>query len=578
MAPPAPATAAGGATEAVTVLTALHVRDLAVIEDTDLALAAGFTALTGETGAGKSLLIDALALATGERADARAVRSGAERLDVSATFRLDAEATPGLDWLRDNALDDGDECVLRRVVGSDGRSRAWINGRPVPVQGLRELGSRLIDICGQADYHSLRHPAVQRDALDSYADHAALREAVQAAHARHQAAAAALDRAEAAMTDRDARCALLRHQLDELAALNPQPGEATALADELRLLSHASRIAAGLDSALGHLDDDERGADAGVARALRVLSDLAAVDPQLTPPVELLNAAAIQIREAIDATRTRLDAVQQDPGRESEAADRLAALHDLARKHRVEADALPALRTALARELDDLENHERHGTTLRRERDALFEALTAQAAHLTASRLKAARRLEKAVTAQMTQLGMAGGRFVVEVTPRDVGADGADDVQYLVSTNPGQPPAAMARIASGGELSRIHLAIQVVAAGRKGVATLVFDEVDAGVGGAVAEIVGRQLRTLGTRHQVLCITHLPQVAAQAHQHAAVAKRAEGEVTRTTVRLLDARERLEETARMLGGTRITAKTRAHAREMIDAAGNEAPFAD
>jgi DNA repair protein RecN (Recombination protein N) len=558
------------------MLTQLQIRDLAVIEDVTVDFESGFTVLTGETGAGKSILIDALALAVGERADGQAIRAGASRLEVLATFEIRAD-TAACRWLRTNELaDEGDSCVLRRVVAADGRSKAWINGRPVPVQTLRELGATLVDICGQQDYQSLRHRAAQRDVLDGLAQHGSLLEQVRAAHEKWVAAESTFRELTASQRDRDSRLELLRFQVGELNVLQPRAGEFAELGREHTALAHRLRIGEALDKALARsYDDEELSAQAALGAARRALDDVLRFDPDLDGPLRLLADAEAQVREAADQLRHRLALLDQDPGRETAIADRLAALRESSRKHRCTDDELPALHERLQRELADLAGGE---VTL----DRLAEVAQQQraefvtlAAMLTAGRRAAAESLSDAVTKNMATLGMPGGRFEARVVPLadgNLGPLGADEVEFLVTANAGQPLAAMNRVASGGELSRLNLAIQVVATSTRGAPTLVFDEVDAGVGGAVAEMVGRRLRELSAGRQVLCITHLPQVATLAEHQATVSKATRAGKTTTTVRMLAADERVEETARMLGGMKITEQTRAHAAEMLAQGGS------
>lgn len=554
------------------MLSQLQIRDLAVIEEVTLDFDSGFTVLTGETGAGKSILIDALALAVGERGDAQAIRAGASRLEVLATF----EPGPGSAasrWLQDNELADDHACLTRRVIGADGRSKAWINGRPVTVQTLRELGARLVDICGQQDYQSLRHRAAQREVLDDLAGHGELLASVRAAHADWLKAEAALEELTAAQRDRDSRIELLTFQVGELTALQPRAGEYAELEREHTALAHRLRIGEALDRALARAYDDEEGsAQAAIGAASRALDDVLRFDPELEGPLRLLADAEAQVAEAADLLRHRLSRLDPDPGRETEIADRLAALRDSSRKHRCTPDELPALLDRLQEELAALTGGEITVERLAMAAGQRRSELQALAGKLTAGRVAAARSLGKVVTRNMATLGMAGGRFEARVAPvpdGGIAAHGADDVEFLVTTNAGQPPAPMSRVASGGELSRLNLAIQVVATATRGAPTLVFDEVDAGVGGAVAEMVGRRLRELSAGRQVLCITHLPQVAALAEHQATVAKATRGGKTTTAVRMLSPAERVEETARMLGGVKITDQTRAHAEEMLAA---------
>lgn len=553
------------------VLRELHIRDLAVVEAVDLEFGDGFTALTGETGAGKSILVDALALALGERADTQAIRAGAARLEVTASFDLAADA-PARTWLAEAELDDGTDCSLRRVVGSDGRSRAWINGRPVPIQTLRELGEMLVDICGQQDYQSLRHRTVQRAMLDGLGGNQELLAGVRTAYEEWRRLEVARQDLHRAGRDREARAELLRFQVEELAALAPRAGEFAALEQEHRLHQHRTRIAEGLSLALARIYDDEGSAQDALGKARRALEDLVDVDSQLEAALKLLAEADIHVREAADLLRHRADQNDDDPAREAEVAERLNAMQELGRKHRIAPGELASLFERLRDELAELGDAGRSATELDRLAGESRAQLEKLAARLTGRRQKAAAELAKSVTRNMTELGMATGRFEVRVEPagRDgIGPDGADEVEFLVSANPGQPPGPLARVASGGELSRLNLAIQVVATASAGAPTLIFDEVDAGVGGAVAEIVGRQLRALSRTRQVLCITHLPQVATLAGHQATVQKTNDGKTTATTVRQLTPAERVEEIARMLGGVKITQRTRAHAREMLEA---------
>ncbi len=556
------------------MLRELHIRDLAVIEAVALEISPGFSTLTGETGAGKSILIDALALALGERSDAQAIRSGAERLEVSATFDM-TDSPAAAAWLSENDLsDESGDCVVRRVVGSDGRSRAWINGRPVPVQTLRELGSLLVDICGQQDYQALRHKHTQREVLDSTGNTVTLRTTLRETWRSWQAAEQEHRELLTRERDRDSRRELLAFQLSELQALNPREGEYAEVEREHRALHHRARIASALHTALGRSYEDETGsAQAAVAAARQALDDVLAFDPTLQTALQMLTEADIQIHEAADLIRQRINTLDQDPARESELDDRLAALQEAARKHRCKPDELPALQTRLSDELTQLGNYAENCTRLADLAAEKRSALGKLAAQLSAQRGKAATSLSRAITQNMATLGMAGGQFEVRIKPLPdaaIGPDGADDIEFLVSANPGQPPAPMSRVASGGELSRLNLAIQVVATATHSAPTLIFDEVDAGVGGAVAEIVGRKLRELSRGRQVLCVTHLPQVAAQASQHYTVQKQTARGKTSTSVQKLAATERVEEIARMLGGLNITAQTRAHAQEMLAAA--------
>jgi DNA repair protein RecN (Recombination protein N) len=551
------------------VLAGVSVRNFAIIDEASLELGPGLTVLTGETGAGKSILVDALGLVLGDRADAAAVRHGAERAEITATFDL-AGLPEVAAWLTEQALDADGECVLRRVIGAEGRSRAWINGAPTTLQTLRELGERLVDIHGQHEHQSLGRPATQRSILDARLPDATLARAVTEAWQAWRLAVDERERLEGAGRDREQRLDLLRYQLRELESCAPVAGEAAELETEFSRLANAGKLAEGAGSALERVYEGETGAahDA-VAQAAERLAELAELDTRLAGPQRLLAEAEIQLAEAATELRRYLGGLEMDPARLDAVQARLEVLKTLAHKHQVAVDALPARQAALATEIEALEQAE-----IRLER-AAGQVAAAEAtyrdaaARLGKARGTAARKLSEEVSALMHQLGMPGGRFVAAVahdSAAPCAPHGLDTVEFQVSANPGQPPAPVARVASGGELSRISLAIQVAAKSAQPIPVMVFDEVDSGVGGGVAEIVGRRLAELGRRAQVLCVTHLPQVASQASHHLRVVKLTDGETTRTTLKTLTEAEKIEELARMLGGVEITGTTRAHAKEM------------
>jgi DNA repair protein RecN (Recombination protein N) len=551
------------------MLTSVTVRDFAIIDRVSLELNAGLTVLTGETGAGKSILVDALGLVLGDRADASAVRHGAERAEITATLDL-ADLPEVATWLEEQALDADGECVLRRVVSREGRSRAWVNGAPVTLQTLRELGEQVVDIHGQHEHQSLTRPGVQRRILDERLDGPDLLEAVGSVYEEWKAAATQKQRLETAGRERDQRLDLLRYQLRELEALAPEAGEADTLAQEHARLANVGRLAEGAGGALELAYEGEGGAarDA-IARAGELLAELADIDPVLEGPRRLLAEAEIQVSEAAADLRRYVTDLELDPERLDAVASRLESIKELSRKHQVPADELPGRMAALAAEVEDLEQAEvrleQAGARLGRAEKAYRSA----AAALGRERARAAAELSSQVSALMQQLGMPGGRFEAGVVHQDddtFAPHGIDRVEFRVTANPGQPPGPLGKIASGGELARISLAIQVAAKTANPVPVMIFDEVDSGVGGSVAEIVGRRLRELGQRAQVLSVTHLPQVASQAHHHLRVAKLTDGESTRTRLNLLTEREKVEELARMLGGVEITRTTRAHAQEM------------
>ena len=558
------------------MLVHLQIRDFAIIDAVELELGGGLTALTGETGAGKSIVVDAVMLALGGRASADSLRHGAERAEITATF--DAGSDPAIHhWLEEQsvACDDG-ELVLRRVIGRDGRSRQYVNGQSLPAQPVRDLGELLIDIHGQQEFQSLVRRDAQRQLVDQHGAHDALLAPVVAEHAGEWQRLSA-ERAELAALarDRGARLELLRYQVGELEALGLAEGEADALVAERTRLANRGRLAQAAQTALA-LAWDADGADAHAlaARAATQLRGAAALDPRLAEALQAIEQSLIGLREASALLEGYLETLDADPARQDQVERRVAAIEELARKHHVTAAALPQKRIELQEQLHSLEQSELKLGGLDERITAVRMRYDGAAAKLSAARRIAAKRLAAAVTSLMRQLGMPGGKFEAAVetdTAQPPTALGADRVEFLVTANPGQPVKPVAKVASGGELSRISLAVQVAAAHRHGRTCMIFDEVDAGVGGGVAEIVGRQLRELGVRGQVLCVTHLAQVASQAHHQLRVAKLTDGRTSRTTVTALGCDERVEELARMLGGVEITKKAREHAREMLKATG-------
>lgn len=552
------------------MLLNLHIRDFAIVDRIDVDFDDGMTVLTGETGAGKSILVDALGLVLGERGSAQLVRPGAARAEFSASFDLASLPAPR-EWLLERSLDDDDNCLLRRLVGADGRSRAWINGNPVPVQQLKEIGELLVDIHGQHFHQSLGNKAVQRQLLDHFGGLGDLRfETAQA----HETFRAIENRLKALLDDdagRASRVDLLTFQLQELEALDPAADEFARLMDERQRLQYSGRLADGIARTMMALfDADEGNANGLIAEASRTLGGLLDYDAALRPIAELVDSAGIQIAEAADQLQRYADGIDRDPARQESVEERLAAIQAIARKHRVEPDELPALRARLAAELADLQDAAGLGASLDRELGIARAAYVDRAEALSAGRSAAATVLGEKVSEAMQSLGMPGGRFAVRLERRDVEqarAHGIDELLFEITANPGQPLQALSRVASGGELARMSLAIQVIASDGSAIPTMVFDEVDAGIGGGVAEMVGRRLAELGRSRQVLCVTHLPQVASLADQHFRIAKVSDGKSTRTRIDALEGEERVQELARMLGGVDITKKTLAHAAEML-----------
>jgi DNA repair protein RecN (Recombination protein N) len=552
------------------VLRHLQIRDFAIIESVELDFSPGLTVLTGETGAGKSILVDALELLSGGRAERDVVRAGAEKADITATIDISKIAGELRHILEQQSITSDVDLMVRRVVSNDGRTRAWLNGQSVPVQLLRNVTELLFDIHGQHEFQSLVRPATQRTLVDSYGKLEALAGQVRAAHSTWLALLNRSVELEAAASDRGSRLELLRHQVREIEALQIKPGEIPQLKEERSRLANSSRLIDGVRSSLECLFESEQpNAHALLSRSLSSLRQASHLDAQLDPSAALLDEALIRVTEASHSMQQYLDALDLDPQRGDLIERRLAAFEELARKHRISPDALLEKQAELTLQLGGLEHAAADLTTVRTQLGAASTSYQEIARQLSARRTTAARALAKEISGRMQELGMAGGRFLIDVIQKEnaePGANGLDQIEFRVSTNPGQPPRAIAKVASGGELARLSLAVQVSCA-ESGPGCMVFDEVDAGIGGAVAEIVGRELRALGEKGQVLCVTHLPQVAAQGHQHLRVAKKTEGKVTRTTVTALDAGASVDEIARMLGGVEITARARAHAQEML-----------
>ena len=554
------------------MLTHLQIRDFAIVEAVELELEPGFTALTGETGAGKSILVDALLLAVGGRADSGAVRHGAERAEVSAAFDVGRNAG-AMAWLEEQSIGHEGEVQLRRVVAADGRSRAYVNGQAVPVQSLRSLGEHLVEVHGQLEFQSLSRRGYQRELLDSSGALDGETAAVRAAFLAWRALDQQRGEFERRGRDRDERLELVGHYLAELEGLDPRPGEAAELAEERRRVASLGKLAEGSRQVDELLAGDEGGAAAALARCRAILKQLETIDPSLAATAGLVEDASIACGEAVSGLRRYMDALNADPARQEWVEGRLAAIEALARKHRVEPAELPDLRLRLAAELTALREAAVSASEIEKNLAAASAAYAAAARKLSSRRVEAARTLDARVTALMQDLGMRGGVFetrIVTAESPQPAEHGADDIEFLVSANPGQPPRPLAKTASGGELSRISLALQVSTLSAAHLPCLVFDEVDAGVGGAVAEMVGRQLRALSGSGQVLCVTHLPQVASQADRQVRVKKRTERGATRTALEPLEGDARVDELARMLGGTSVTERAREHAREMLQTA--------
>jgi DNA repair protein RecN (Recombination protein N) len=556
------------------MLIQLSIRNLAIVDSIELELGPGATALTGETGAGKSILVDALALLAGGRASSQSVRPGSERAEVSAVFEIGGvpAVKETLGALEIEAPEG--QCVLRRIVGADGRSRAFVNGIPVAAGTLKLLGDRLMDIHGQHAHHALLRREEQQRLLDEYAHHPELMQAVAAAHGSY---AQTCRQMEAELKDDEdpvARLDYLRFQLAELETLDITAESLAELNEEHSRLAHVGELQSATEEALTALDDDEGiSARSQLALAARALGRIESFDGYLSGVRSLLEEAAVHVDEAQSQLRDYRNRLDADPQRLQRLDQRLGAVHDAARKHRVKVEQLPELARRLEEEAERLATRSERMEALRQRRDAMLENYRSCAARLSRSRAQAAARLSREVMENLGRLGMAGARFSIDVTSdgsRAPAPTGTDRVEFQVAPNPGLPMSPVSRTASGGELSRISLAIQVVDVSATGVPVVIFDEVDVGVGGDHAAVVGAMLRSLAQHRQVLCVTHLPQVACQASHHLRVLKRVSADVTTTQVEYLHGEQRVDEIARMLGGFEVTKQTMAHAREMIERA--------
>ena len=555
------------------MLIHIHIWNFAIVEKLDIEFETGLTVLTGETGAGKSILLDALNLALGDRADTSVIRHGSDKAEISVTFSLH-DAAEAANWLGEHEMQSDDECIIRRTISRNGPSKAFINGIPATVQQLRELGEMLVDLHGQHEHQSLLQRDIQRQLLDDYANHKDLLQLVNTAYTTWLSLQAQWQRLSSANKDRDSRLELLRFQVQELESLNLQAGEAGELETEHKRLANASQLLQTAQQVLAILEEND---DNAVHQALTQchgdISDIARVDAQLQPITDLLNNAIIQVQETISELRHYADNLELDPARLIEVEQRINDMHTLSRKHRVDAEELVSLLPALQQERDDLEQADIKLDGLHKQIQQAKDTFTKSAAKLSQSRKKTAKQLSEKISDAMQGLSLQGGKFEVQVEALPESrwnAQGCEQIEFLVSANPGQPVKPLNKVASGGELSRISLAIQVITAQAARIPSLIFDEVDVGIGGRVAEIVGLQLRALGQHRQVVCVTHLPQVAALGHHHLQVSKQTGKDTTVTEIKQLDNQQRIDEVARMLGGIEITDQTLSHAKEMIERA--------
>ncbi|AXF19703.1 DNA repair protein RecN [Burkholderia pyrrocinia] len=549
------------------MLRHLSIRDFVIVAALDLEFDSGFSVFSGETGAGKSILIDALALALGERADSSVVRTGCGRADITAEFTPHDRVAR---WLDEHAFDAEDTVMLRRVIDANGRSRAFINGTSATLAQLRELGEMLVDIHGQHAHQLLMRPDAQRELFDTHAGLVADAANVARAWRVWRDATQAIDAAKAHERELQLEREKLAWQLAELDKLAPQPGEWDEVSNEHKRLSHSANLIEGVRGALNALSEADDAMLAQLGAIVSKLRSLADYDTALGDALASLEPAEIQLQEAVYSLSHYAQRVDLDPERLAQVETRLDALHSTARKFRLPPDTLHEEHAARRAQLAALDAAADLGA-LEATRAKAREAYLADAKHLSKARTQAAKALGTAVTAGMQELSMAGGSFEVALAPlADGGPHGLEQVEFRVAGHPGVPLRPLAKVASGGELARVSLALAVIASAASPTPTLIFDEVDTGIGGGVAEVVGRLLHQLGRDRQVLCVTHLPQVAARGDHHFQVAKGAdERGGTVSTVVALDRANRIEEVARMLGGLEITATTRKHAKEMLAA---------
>ncbi|MCJ8337724.1 MAG: DNA repair protein RecN [Pseudomonadales bacterium] len=552
------------------MLTHLSIHNFAIVEKLDLELSRGMTVVSGETGAGKSIMIDALQLALGGRADSGAVRSGAKKTEIIANFDI-SQLPQAQAWLDAQELSLDGECILRRIITLEGRSRSFINGRNCPLSSLRDLGQFLVAIHGQHEHQSLLQKEHHRLLLDNFAAHTSLQDKTTISFNQYQQLHRALVKLSSQSEEQQAKVQLLSYQVEELEQLSLADEEVESLELEQKNLSQASEILHSGQQLLDMLDEGEQQHAAQLLnQSMQVQAQLPQQNTEIAQAAELINSALIQVEEAASGIRQYLNKVEINPQRLLDVEERLSLIFNLARKHKVEPNQLVALHCQLSDELNVISGSDETIATLQSSVDQARDSFLNLAGRLSKQRHTAARKLNKQINIQLALLGMPAAEFAVSLTPygpEQLNSYGLEEIEFIISTNKGQAPKPLAKIASGGELSRISLAIQVVTAQSNTTPTLMFDEVDVGIGGAIAEVVGKLLRQLGQNSQVLCITHQPQVASQGHQHLYVSKRTERNNTHTQVQIIDSETRINEIARMLGGVDITQRTLDHAREML-----------
>ncbi|MDX1915780.1 MAG: DNA repair protein RecN [Methylophilus sp.] len=547
------------------MLQALSIRDFIIVESLELEFAQGFTTLTGETGAGKSILIDALSLSLGARNDGVVTRKGCEKAEISTTFFIRNNHAVQ-QWLAENEIEQADELILRRVIYADGRSRAFINGTASTVAQLKDIGEYLIDIYSQNAHHSLLKPATQREILDAFAQTTSLASTVaQQYKTWHQLHAQRLEVEKNAAAYAD-ELAELRDKAREIQQLNFTLEDWADLQQEHHRLANGASLLSGLEACIALLDDNEPNVNAMMTQVQNKLAQLAEFDVQLKEATEGIDSALIQIEEATRFLNRYLQKAELDPARLAEVENRLQAVHNIARKYRTKPEELPEVLSTCVARMAELESFANDGVLAKLELEAL-NAYQQSAEQLSAERAQAANTLSQKISSEMQRLSLSGGQFAVALNASEAASHGLETVEFLVAGHAGVEPRPLNKVASGGELSRISLALHVTTASIGSVSCMIFDEVDVGIGGGVAEVVGQLLKKLGENRQVLVITHLAQVAAQAQQHLQVSKTQINGATLSHIQTLNAQARIEEIARMLGGIQITETTREHAKEML-----------
>ena len=554
------------------MIRSLHAKNFTIIDAIEINFNDGMTVLTGETGAGKSILIDALSLVIGERGNSTLIKDKEKRAEFTADFDISSNAT-AKSWLNESSLDDELECVLRRIISPDGRSKAFINGNQVNLQSLKQLGELLVDIHGQHFHQSLGKQEVQRTLIDHFGQLISLRNDIKIKYDNWRSLSKKLADIESFDKNREAKLDLLEFQHEELESLAIEKNEYESNIIEYSRLHNTEKITAGINQIIDSLHDSEiTNVYSLMSNSIKSLNSLIDYDDKLIEAKTLLDEAAIHSSEAIDFLKRYQSRIEFNPERAHQLDERINAIKSIARKHHVEPNELHNTQEQIKKELNNINNSALDQKQLIKQTEEALDEYIKLAAVLSKKRLLCAKKLSSLVTEAMSSLGMPNGIFEISIDSNEsISVHGMDDISFLISANPGQAPQSISKIASGGELSRMSLAIQVIASEGNYIPTMVFDEVDSGVGGAVAEMVGLRLKELGENRQVLCVTHLPQVASQAKSHIKINKMTDGKSTKVHLTNLMRNSRVEEIARMLGGIKVTKRTREHAAEMLEIKG-------